>query len=370
MAIGEEAIGDMLGEFAVAALDPSAWLPAMTRFADAIGATSCALELADLNSGRAVMENTLPLEEAHLRHYEERIFHINPRVRRALGMRVGQIADDGELMHADDPDTPEFLDWLERTPYYYILGGKLLNEGGHVGFFTANYARRHGPASAEHHALFRLLTPHLINIVAAGRALSANRLRNERLALDAFEGERPFALIDGAGQVIEHSAGFAAIVQRGGVLGLREARLVALAPQHRAPLARLLGGAIDPARRLEPPLPVRLSGPAAPRGLVLHAVPLAPHGDLFDVFRPAALLTVTDLDQPDRVRRSALAALFGLTEREAEIAALVSEGCSVEQTAQRLVISGYTVRQHLKAVFAKMGVARQAEMVALVLRLR
>jgi DNA-binding CsgD family transcriptional regulator len=102
---------------------------------------------------------------------------------------------------------------------------------------------------------------------------------------------------------------------------------------------------------------------------VLRAVPLTRNNDLFDLFRPAALLTLVDLDQPQRVRRDDLIALFDLTSREADIAALLGEGETTEGVARRLEISEHTVRQHLKAIFGKVGVSRQAELVGVVSRL-
>ena len=92
--MNDDDVTRIVQSFANAALDPAQWLPAMSSFSDAISAVCCALELTDLNTGVAVMENSITLEDQLLRHYEDRIFHINPRVKRALPMPVGFIADD------------------------------------------------------------------------------------------------------------------------------------------------------------------------------------------------------------------------------------------------------------------------------------
>lgn len=57
-----------------------------------------------------------------------------------------------------------------------------------------------------------------------------------------------------------------------------------------------------------------------------------------------------------------------LTPRELEILAVVGEGLSNKQVARRLGISAHTVKFHLEAVFAKLGVGRRAEAVAKGLR--
>ena len=53
-----------------------------------------------------------------------------------------------------------------------------------------------------------------------------------------------------------------------------------------------------------------------------------------------------------------------LTPREMEILALVGEGYSNKAAARRLGISQHTVKFHLEAVFAKLGVKTRAEAVA------
>jgi DNA-binding CsgD family transcriptional regulator/tetratricopeptide (TPR) repeat protein len=51
----------------------------------------------------------------------------------------------------------------------------------------------------------------------------------------------------------------------------------------------------------------------------------------------------------------------GLTEREAEIAALLAEGLTNREIGERLVISERTVGHHVSAVLAKLGIRRRAE---------
>jgi DNA-binding NarL/FixJ family response regulator len=58
-----------------------------------------------------------------------------------------------------------------------------------------------------------------------------------------------------------------------------------------------------------------------------------------------------------------------LTPREVEVLALVGEGMSNKAIARKLNISAHTVKYHLEAIFAKLGVRSRAEAVTRGLRL-
>ena len=89
--------------------------------------------------------------------------------------------------------------------------------------------------------------------------------------------------------------------------------------------------------------------------VLLHASPLAGEvkgvGIILEEARPAVLSEV-------------IASAHGLTPREREITALAAQGRSTKQIALALGISPFTVQDHLKAVFAKVGVQSRAELVA------
>lgn len=66
---------------------------------------------------------------------------------------------------------------------------------------------------------------------------------------------------------------------------------------------------------------------------------------------------------------SRLTALYGLTEAQAKVAREFSSGGSYKQVAHRLRISEETVRSHIKEIYPKTRVNRQADLVRLILSL-
>jgi DNA-binding CsgD family transcriptional regulator len=63
-----------------------------------------------------------------------------------------------------------------------------------------------------------------------------------------------------------------------------------------------------------------------------------------------------------------LAALFGLTRAEARLSRALVSGCTAGEYAHRVGVRMATVRTQLHSIFVKTGVARQAELVALLSR--
>lgn len=64
----------------------------------------------------------------------------------------------------------------------------------------------------------------------------------------------------------------------------------------------------------------------------------------------------------------ALLAAYGLTDREQQVVQCVRLGMSNAAIAQRLFLSRYTVQDHLKRIFSKVGVSSRGELMAIIFR--
>jgi DNA-binding CsgD family transcriptional regulator len=78
---------------------------------------------------------------------------------------------------------------------------------------------------------------------------------------------------------------------------------------------------------------------------------------------PAALLFVSDPERTVAFEPTRIARLYGLSRAEARVAALLARGMRLEEIGEQLGIAYETVRKHLKQIFTKTGVSRQAELV-------
>ena len=76
--------------------------------------------------------------------------------------------------------------------------------------------------------------------------------------------------------------------------------------------------------------------------------------------RPPRVLVVED----DHEIAQVLTGAYALTPREAEVARLVAAGCSNPEIAGLLFVSRYTVEDHLKHLYEKLGVNSRSELVS------
>jgi DNA-binding CsgD family transcriptional regulator len=89
-----------------------------------------------------------------------------------------------------------------------------------------------------------------------------------------------------------------------------------------------------------------------------------------DFAGPCVVLMVEAIGVHSGSAEDALRSAFALTPSEACFASALADGDSVTEVAARRGITRETARTHLKRIFAKMGVGRQAELVAKVHRCR
>jgi DNA-binding NarL/FixJ family response regulator len=106
-------------------------------------------------------------------------------------------------------------------------------------------------------------------------------------------------------------------------------------------------------------------GKSAEPGELLDAIRVIHRGEA--LLSPAATrsLIARFLASPDRTDPPASDRLAALTEREREVQALVAEGLSNDEIAQRLIVSPQTVKTHINRAMAKLGAHDRAQLVVI-----
>jgi DNA-binding CsgD family transcriptional regulator len=180
------------------------------------------------------------------------------------------------------------------------------------------------------------------------------------------QGGRAVVLLDRNAEVLRMNP--AAERSLGPDLRIVRKRLCSVDPEATAALDSALQALMnsDEPKPVTPPI---LLPRANRRPLIIHAT--QPPTVCKQARAPCrAVLLLTDPDKHYLPPEAALKSYFGLSTAEARLAQWLASGDSLEDAASHLAISKHTARVQLKAVFAKMKVHRQAELVALLGQLK
>ncbi|MCK1391004.1 helix-turn-helix transcriptional regulator [Bradyrhizobium sp. 1] len=179
-------------------------------------------------------------------------------------------------------------------------------------------------------------------------------------ALEAFAASSTAAvLVDRYGKIFEANASAEQLLS--GEIRLKNGKLVhdpeVSFPGLDRALARILN---QPEAGLHFPVPL----PRKERGPLL-AYPSRLQRAVSNAFADCqAIIILVDPDARKNPTETTLRSVYKLSGAEARLAILLSTGESLDTVAERLNISKETSRTQLKSIFAKLGVHRQAELVA------
>ena len=218
---------------------------------------------------------------------------------------------------------------------------------------------------------YAALIPHLARAWRVKRAITEWQTLAESLTFILDRLQRAVVVAGADGEVRFANRAADRLLSRGNAIDATRGRLRAARGHYSGALESLIVRAArtsvgDEAVAVDA-LSIRSIDDDAPLAVV--AEPLAPaHGErLGHGSAPAAVLFIGDSEASTRPSVEHLAAVYGLTQAEARLTAQVVDGRNLTEAADVLGISPNTAKYHLKAVYDKVGVSRQAQLVRRVL---
>ena len=283
----------------------------------------------------------------------------NPRGQRLVPIEEPRFLTDLDAFTAEEIDASDFYtDLLRPLGLGWCVGTSIRSPAGDTLVFSIEKAHRKGPVPRTTAEQLDGLRPHLARASLLSGRLGLDRAKSTVATLEAIS--LPAAALTPNGRVVSANAGFLASEPRIGI-GAGNVIQLACAPAQ-ALLMEAIANAGSPSGRIGKSIPVRATG--CDPAFVAHVVPL--RGGGLDVFTGAlSIVFITSMVPSASPAPSLLQALFDLTPAEARAASQITEGKSIEQISSAAGLSQNTIRTHLKSVFQKTGVERQAELVSL-----
>lgn len=342
--------------------DVAAWNRFLLAFADHMGASRAVLLLtrAGEDRPREILSPGSDRQRAAL--YVDRHFATDPFV----GLPQTRVVSFGEfLSRRAARDVRDIRAYLSETVGGQILGVDIAPAPGLVA--RIRIARLLGlpDFGARERGRMEAMVPHLA-IALRGLALTMHRDAECAILRDALAASGQGTLVIDRDRRIMVSDGIAdeLIARRAGLSASNTRLRLSTAAADRqlgAYLDTVPDGCGDEAGRT---LLVDPAGDEAPIAIAVR--PIRPAMPVWTSDRDLLLLHVRDPSRRSRFDAATLRGTLPLTLAEAAVTAAMANGETLREAASRLGITYNTARAHLRAIFAKTGTTRQAELLALV----
>lgn len=366
----ESFIADVVGITYETILDDSAWGRLLSAINSKFPALIGTIHFAPRTLENAVFaeHNNAPSDWVQL--YADYYHKVNPFKYRVVNLPPSQVICTDEIFDRGDfLKTEYYNDYFVQRDVRLVYGLKLSDTPNFQGIM-ALLVPHHAEADyvPDLPVLLHQLRPHVQRAVA----LRAHRIedlekRGHALLLDSIR--TPALLIDEDGQVLSANQGGRELIAQSPAAAQRS-RLVTGAGSvpERSRLELALGAALKSGRPGAPHA-ITLS---PNRRVVAHVIPVAQETTpwrkidrmFFRSTHAAAVAYIVDPTAPRPIESSDISTVFGLSAAETRVAEALASGLSLAEYAAERGISKNTARVQLAAAMSKMGVSRQAELVA------
>ena len=240
--------------------------------------------------------------------------------------------------------------------------------GSHIGWGLNDPVDSEGWGSSRITMVQRLL-PHIQQFVRVRQVLAGAGALGASLADLLATTGLGIIQLDGRGRIAAANDRALALLRTGDGLVDKDGVLCADVPADDAVLQGLLTRALPPFGGQGAGGSMMVRRAADPQPLLVHLMPIGRPEPAVRTWPGAALVVVADPARRPRLDPALVAAGLGLTPMESRVAVLLTEGKSLREVAAATGRKATTIRWHLRQIFAKRGIARQAELVRLVLSL-
>ena len=287
-----------------------------------------------------------------------------PRLRRLPFNRLFHVAD---LYTEEERKTSEAYNALSTLAH----AGNAIDvrlrgtHGSRIAWQVNDPVDGEGWSSAQLDSIRRLL-PHIRQTVHVQQTLARADALGASLEEMLDRNGLGIVQLDAHGRIVAANDRARDVLRTGDGLVDGDGFLFAVTPEDNDELQALLGRALPSLGAQGTAGWTIVRRPGAQPPLVLQVSPVSRREAEFPVGRVAAVVLVVDPAGRAAIDPAVVAAVLDLTGMESRVAVLLAQGMSVRQIATETGRKESTIRSHVKHIFAKHGLSRQAQLVQLV----
>lgn len=358
-----ERFSELVAGIYAAAQDFGRWQGVLTDLADITGSDGAVMMLPRADGWPTTIAARFSTESCA--EYDRDYAAICPRIA-FLGARPDiPVHYDNLVISDEDARRDPTYAFYARQGLRYYAGCAVFENDAPAFAFSIQRSFRQGHAEREQIAIVGMMRSHMIQSLSITRRMTA--VENHAAFTHAGLMGQPHAIfvLDARGRVLSRNHAAERLLAAADSLVVEDGMLRPERLAERHVLDAIVGRA----------LATDLAAPAGwawisrrdgvPR-LAVTAMPLPRPEAALLPGEARAMVMIVDPARRLTPDRAALRELFGLTEAEIRVATLLVGGYDRPAAARVLGVSEQTLRSHAKAIFAKMGVHRQSDLVRVI----
>lgn len=354
-----------------AALDENLWPRALQRLTDLTGSQAASFWVLDsFEQVRLPSFTAINFDPAAIEEYLDHLVPLDPTVQYLAAHPDEPVVHDGLFITDREKDRHPYYDWHDRAVgTRYRMVAQIRPAPGIQSGVALHRMPKYGPYEPGDLQQFTFLYRHLKRALAIAFRLGSLGAAQQATAEILDRNPAAIVLLDEARRVVH--ANRAAETLRASGDGVRlsvDGLHLSRKSDHdalEALIARATGGV--PTIADGPGGIMRAPRPSGKRAYVISVAGIRGKYPALALLRPAVCVMIADPEAAQPVPAQRLRALFGLTEAEARLAALLAAGEDLRASAGRLEITYGTARTRLAAIFDKTQTRRQGELIRLLL---
>ncbi|MBX3594084.1 hypothetical protein [Sphingomonas sp.] len=349
------------------------WREIMGRIADLFGHAAAVLVAIDPAAGSLRAHTHGYTDDEANAYYQSETFRADPRASLHMGVRAGEIYHDRALY-----DVPTMLRdervraSIDAIGVAHQMGLSLRLPNNLSGAFTLLSTEAEGMPTDEGLAAFHRLAPHVEQACALS-AIIEQAAGTQAVLLEALSAKADGVIIvDASERLAFVNDGARAILAAGDGLGWSDGQFATARAAETRRLRAMVNGVTSALKKSKAPDvggQIVVTRPSGRKPYVVRVLAAPPGERLLSHFGCACVVHVHDLAAVRVPNPAMLSATFGLSEREARLAAECIRYADLSAAAAAIGMAHNTARNHLQSIFRKCGVHSQAEAVQLFGRL-
>ena len=215
--------------------------------------------------------------------------------------------------------------------------------------------------------MIQRVLPHIGQFVRVRQALVRAGARNSTVTRLLDNPRIGVLHLDRRGRIMAVNDRARGILRDGDGVSDRDGELRAQAPDDELRLQRLVAAALPTSGAVAVSGSMRLRRSSALPSFVVHVKPVGVPQPDYGARYVAALVVIAEQGRQRRVDPALVATTLELTPAESRVAVWLAEGKSVREMAEATGNTNGAIYWHLKQIYQKLGLSRQADLVRVVL---